>query len=57
MAAGNPETMPEKMMREIPLPTPRSVICSPSHIMKSAPVTSVVVATKKKAKLAEKARP
>ena len=25
----------------MPLPTPRSVICSPSHIMNSAPVTSV----------------
>ena len=43
-AAGNPETMPAKISREIPLPTPRSVICSPSHIRKSAPDTRVMSA-------------
>ena len=40
IAAGNPATIPAKMSREMPLPTPRSVICSPSHIMNTAPVTS-----------------
>ena len=30
---------------EIPLPMPRSVICSPSHIRNKVPVTSVTVAT------------
>ena len=46
IAPGKPETIPEKMISEMPLPTPRSVICSPSHIMNSAPVTKVTVATK-----------
>ncbi len=50
IAAGNPDTMLEKISSEMPLPTPRSVICSPSHIMNSAPVTSVVTATKWNAK-------
>ena len=34
--------MPAKMMIEMPLPRPRSVICSPSHIRNMVPVTSVV---------------
>ena len=46
MAPGKPETMPAKMISEMPLPTPRSVICYSSHIMNSAPVTKVTVATK-----------
>ena len=33
--------MPEKITREMPLPMPRSVICSPSHMMKAVPVVSV----------------
>ncbi len=33
--------MPTKMMSDIPLPTPRSLICSPSHMMKAEPVVSV----------------
>ena len=33
--------MPAKMMRLIPLPMPRSVICSPSHMMKAVPVVRV----------------
>ena len=32
--------MPAKMMSEMPLPMPRSVICSPSHMMKAVPVVS-----------------
>jgi len=31
-------TIEKKIRREAPLPRPRSVICSPSHITKSAPV-------------------
>ncbi len=41
MAAGSPTTIPAKMIREMPLPTPRSVICSPSHMTKAVPVVSV----------------
>ena len=33
--------MPTKMISDIPLPMPRSVICSPSHMMKAEPVVSV----------------
>ena len=40
MAVGRPATMPAKMMIEMPLPRPRSVICSPSHIRNMVPVTS-----------------
>src|SRR5690625_5721859 len=48
IALGKPATIPAKISNEIPLPMPFSVICSPSHIMNTAPVTSVVTATKKK---------
>ena len=34
-------TMPAKMMSEMPLPTPNSVIFSPSHIMKAVPAVNV----------------
>ena len=34
-------TMPAKMMSEMPLPMPRSVICSPSHMTKVVPAVSV----------------
>ena len=37
--------MPAKISIEMPLPTPRSVICSPSHIMNIAPATSDTMAT------------
>ena len=36
--------MPAKMMSEMPLPMPRSVICSPSHMTKAVPVVSVRIA-------------
>ena len=35
--------MPAKMSSEMPLPMPRSVICSPSHITKIVPVVSVII--------------
>ena len=34
-------TIPMKMMSEIPLPIPRSVIISPSHMMKIVPAVIV----------------
>ena len=39
--------MPAKMMIEMPLPRPRSVICSPSHIRNMVPVTSVVTVVRR----------
>ena len=40
--------MPAKIRREIPLPMPRSVICSPTHIMKAVPVVSVSMLMRRK---------
>ena len=34
---GKRDTMPANRMMEMPLPTPNSVICSPSHIRKAEP--------------------
>ena len=45
-ADGRPATMPARMIIEMPLPRPRSVICSPSHIRNIVPATSVIVAEK-----------
>ena len=36
--------MPAKMISEMPLPMPRAVICSPSHIRNMVPPTSVMTA-------------
>ena len=47
-ALGSPETMPAKMIRDTPLPMPRSVICSPSHIRKMVPVVSATTAVSTK---------
>ena len=35
----------EKIINEIPLPTPLAVICSPSHMIRIVPVTNVTVVT------------
>src|SRR5271163_3426778 len=40
-AFGNPTTMPAKIISDIPFPMPRSLICSPSHMMNADPVVSV----------------
>ena len=40
--------MPAKMMSDVPLPTPRCVICSPSHIRKTVPPTSVITVVARK---------
>jgi hypothetical protein len=42
-------TMPAKMISEMPLPMPRSVICSPSHMMKAVPVVSETIVSSRKA--------
>ena len=41
-AAGTSAMIPTKMMSEMPLPMPRAVICSPSHIRNIVPPTSVM---------------
>jgi hypothetical protein len=48
MAPGNPAAMPAKIKIEMPLPKPRSVICSPSHIKNIVPATKLVTAVKRK---------
>ena len=48
MAPGSPATMPEKMISEMPLPMPRAVICSPSHIRNMVPPTSVITVEMRK---------
>jgi hypothetical protein len=40
-ACGRLTTMPAKMISEMPLPMPRSEICSPSHMMNAVPVVRV----------------
>ena len=40
--------MPAKMSSDMPLPMPRSVICSPSHMMNIVPVVSVSTHMKRK---------
>ena len=44
-ARGISATIPEKIINEIPLPTPLAVICSPSHMIRIVPVTNVTVVT------------
>ena len=41
-AEGSCATMPEMMISEVPLPMPRWVICSPSHIRNMVPPVSVI---------------
>ena len=48
IAGAKPEMILARMIIEIPLPIPRSVICSPSHIKNNVPVTSVTAAVKTK---------
>ncbi len=48
IALGSPAAMPAKIISEMPLPSPRSVICSPSHIRNMVPVTSVTTAVSRK---------
>ena len=48
MAEGSCATMPDKMISEMPLPMPRDVICSPSHIRKMVPPVSVITVEMRK---------
>ena len=48
MREGNGATIPAKMIREMPLPTPRAVICSPSHIRNRVPPARVTIVPKRK---------
>ena len=47
-AVGRLATMPAMMISEVPLPTPRAVICSPIHIRNMVPPTSVMTQEKRK---------
>ena len=47
-ACGICATMPVKMISEMPLPMPREVICSPSHIRNIVPPTSVTITPRRK---------
>ncbi len=38
---GSPATIPAKISREMPLPMPRSVICSPIHMTNTEPTERV----------------
>ena len=40
--------MPAKMISDMPLPIPRSVTCSPSHMMKQVPVVRVRTTSRRK---------
>ena len=42
-ALGKEEAMEVKISRDIPLPTPRSVICSPIHMMTVVPAHRVTI--------------
>ena len=46
VALGRRATMPAKMMSEMPLPMPRSVMRSPSHMMKAVPAVRVITVMK-----------
>ena len=48
MPRGRPATMPVKISRLMPLPMPRSVICSPSHMMNAVPAVSVITVIRMK---------
>ena len=50
MADGSCATMPDMMMSEVPLPMPRWVICSPSHIRNMVPPVSVITVEMRKNK-------
>ena len=56
-ALGQPATIPAKIMIEIPLPMPRSVICSPNHIKNIVPLTRVITAVNLKANPGSNTRP
>ena len=40
--------IPEKMISEIPFPIPRSVTCSPSHMINAVPDVRVIIVVRRK---------
>ena len=48
IAAGSSATIPAIIIKEIPFPTPRAVICSPNHMRKMVPPTRVITVIKRK---------
>ncbi len=48
IAPGTSATIPAKMISEMPLPMPREVICSPSHIRNMVPPVSVITVEMRK---------
>ena len=48
MAEGSCATMPDRMISEMPLPMPRDVICSPSHIRNMVPPARVITVEMRK---------
>ncbi len=50
IALGSPAAMPAKIRMEMPLPRPRSVICSPSHIRNIVPAVRLTTAVMRKPK-------
>ena len=56
-AFGRPAAMPAKIRIEMPLPRPRSVICSPSHIRNIVPATRLTTAVRRKPKPGAMTRP
>ena len=48
IAAGTSAMMPTKIISEMPLPMPRWVICSPSHIRNMVPPTRVIMQAMRK---------
>jgi hypothetical protein len=56
-AEGKPATIPAKIINDMPLPIPRSVICSPSHIIKAVPEVSVMTVIRRKYQPGVRTRP
>ena len=46
IAWGKPWMIEKKIISDIPLPTPRSVICSPSHMTKTPPTVRTITVEK-----------
>ena len=57
IALGRPAAMPAKIRIEMPLPRPRSVICSPSHIRNIVPAVRLTTAVMRKPKPGFMTRP
>ncbi len=48
MSVGKRATIPMNMMSEMPFPIPRSVICSPSHMIRMVPAVWVIMVMRRK---------